>query len=208
MRSEGGIEGQEIPNGITRFSPEARKAIEESSWPILTLTGRSIRDLRQSDIRIVPEWPDQNYLETLPSRKSEVAIQWRSLENSFNKPMSQQQKLVERYSARLSEKIPDAEAIIGEAPDYLELGSLYIQRFGVPLFEYKTTLIPAFPNFLSRLRYKTHMYTRTATPVNSPRGSFVAVVSYFNEAHRLDGWPKEQDLHICGVTPLIVPRQG
>ena len=143
MRSEGGIEGQEIPNGITRFSPEARKAIEESSWPILTLTGRSIRDLRQSGIRIVPEWPNQDYLETLPSRKSEVALQWIRLENSLNKPMSQQQKLVERYSASLSEKIPDVEAIIGEAPDYLELGPLYIQRFGLPLFEYKKTLIPS-----------------------------------------------------------------
>lgn len=207
MTAERRFEGRETPNRITKFSPEARMAIEEAHLPIFTLIGRSIRDLRQSGKRIEPEWSNQEYLENLPSRKSEVSIQFIGLENSFNKPMSQQQKLVKSYSAKLSERMPDVEAIIGEAPDYLELSLLYMATYGIPLFEYEVTLNPKLPKFLSRWKlFKANIYARTVTPLNSPRGSFTTAVSYWNGAHRIDGWPEEQGLHICGVVPLIIPR--
>ena len=203
------VEGSETPNEITKFSPEAHRAIEEARLPIFTLTGKSIVDLRQSGILVVPKWPDQEYLETLPSRKSEVTVERLYPKNTFNKPMSQQQRLIKEYSRELSTRIPDVEAIIAEAPDYVELNSLWIKRYGTPLFEYDTTLNPSiFPKFLSRLKlFKDHVVTRTATPLKSERGSFVAVVTYDQGAHRMNGWPKEQDLHICGVTPLIIPKK-
>lgn len=206
MPAERRFEGREAPNEITKFSPEARRTIEGAHLPIFTLTGRSIRDLRQSGKRIEPEWSDQEYLETFPSRKSEVTIE-NHLKNSFNKSMSLQEALVDGYSTELSKRIPEVEAIIGEAPDYLELSLLYIARYGIPLFEYDVTLNPKLPKFLSKWKlFKGHVYTRTVTPLNSPRGSFMAAVTYWKGAHRVDGWPREQDLHICGVTPLIIPR--
>jgi len=208
MTAESGFEEQEIPNEITRFSPEARRAIDEARLPIFTLTGKSIRDLRQFGIPIVPEWPNQEYLETLPSRKSEVTLEDLYPKNTFNKPMLQQQRVVEGYSEELSTRIPDVEAIIGEAPDYLELNSLWIERYGTPLFEYYAKLNPViFPKFLSRLKlFKDHIVTRTATLLISPRGSFVAMVTYIHGAHRVEGWPREQGMHIGGVTPLIFPK--
>lgn len=206
MTAERRFEGREVPNEITKFSPEARRAIEEANLPIFTLVGKSIRDLRLSGKKIEPEWSNQEYLETLPSRKSEVTI-GNHLKNSFNKPMSLQQILVEGYSTELSKRIPDVEAIIGQAPDYLGLSLLYIARYGTSLFEYDVTLNRKLPKFLSRWKlFKDHAYTRTVTPPNFPRGSFMAMVSYWHGEHRVDGWPKEQGLHVCGVIPLIIPR--
>lgn len=210
MTIEKGIEGREIADDITKFSPEALRAIEEARLPIFTLTGKSIRYLRQSGIPIVPQWPNQDHLETLPSRRSQVAVENLYPTNTFNKPMTEQQILVKRYDKRLSERIPDVEAVIGEAPDYVELNSLWIEKYGTPLFEFDVTLnnLTILPKFLRRLKFfKDHVVTRTATPLKSPRGSFVAVVTYNNGMHHVEGWPREQDLHICGVTPLIFPKK-
>lgn len=210
MTAEKGFEDHEVQNEITKFSPEARIAVEEARWPIFTLTGKSIRNLRQSGILTEPdEWLNQEYLETFPSRKSEVTVETLYLQNTFNKSMLEQQRVVERYSKELSTRIPDVEAVIGEASDYVEFDSLWIKRYGTHLFQYDVTLNPKLPipRFLKRWKlFKDHIATRTVTPLNSPRGSFVALVTYFNGHIIIDGWPKEQGLHVCGVIPLIVPR--
>lgn len=210
MTIERGIEGREIPDDITKFSPEAQRAIEKAHLSIFILTGKSINDLREAGVPIVPQWPNQEHLETLPSRRSQVTVENLYPEYTFNKPMTEQQMLIERYSKRLSERIPDVEAVIGDAPDYVELNTLWIEKYGTPLFEFDVTLnnLTILPKFIRRLHlFKDHVVTRTATPLKSPRGSFVAAVTYYNGMHHVEGWPREQDLHICGVTPLIFPKK-
>jgi hypothetical protein len=124
--------------------------------------------------------------------------------------MSQQQKVVDRYSAKLAERIPDVEAILGEAPDYLELNSLYIERFGISLFQYNVNLVPILGQLipiLRRMKSKQHARTMTVTPLNTRQGSFVAAITCWDGVHQIQGWPREQPSHVMSATPLIFPKQ-
>jgi len=112
---------------IKRFSPEQKDALEKEGYVIYKLTGKSIKDLREAGNHFESTWqPRYPGFEALRSRKSEVAINPNQLflPKSSYKTYLEQESLVTKFNKDISAKIPGIEAIIGEAPDYVELAFL------------------------------------------------------------------------------------
>ena len=150
----------EAPVEIKRFSPEQREALEKEGYLVYGLTGQSIKALRDSGRKFWSIWhekfPD---FEALVSMQSEVAINPDKLflPRSNNKTLKQQEDMVGKFSQELGKKVPGVKAIIGDAPDYVELAFQHLD---------------AAKDYLFGVKYNCD-FARTKTPV---RGSVVACV--------------------------------
>lgn len=191
LRSQfGDLPFNEGQTGIIRFSDEAREQLAKERYIIYSLTGQSIKTLKDAGRRFWSTWhkeyPD---FEALQSRLSEVAINPKqlSLVKSKNKTFSQQLGLVARFSQDLSRKVLGVEAIIAEAPDYIELAFAHLDATGQRLFG---------EDFDSG-------YARTVTPV----GDRVADVGNFNAASGLHvvRWHPDDWSDRLWAAPLVVP---
>lgn len=176
---------------VKRFSPEARQALEKKGYLIYQLTGQSIKSLREAGKSFCSTWhKDYPDFETLPSRHSEVAINPNQLflPGSNWKTLPEQEVAVAGFSHRLNQNVKEAEAIIGEAPDYVELAFVHLNATGEYLFGKKY-------NF---------DYARTKTRAS---GSNVALVGYFDSDNGLvvRNWVHGYGHGFVWAAPLIVP---
>lgn len=181
----------EAPVEIKRFSQEAREALEKQGFVIYGLTGQSIRSLRDSGHKFLSTWykglPD---FEALGSMHSEVAINPNKpfLPKSNNKTLTQQEEMVGKFSEELGKKIKGVKAIIGQAPDYVELAFVHQDSTKEYLFGAKNN----------------YHYARTKTPTSS---SNVVHVGYFNAGHGLGvrDWDRDFGRDVMHAAPLVVP---
>lgn len=173
---------------VTRFSPEAREALEAKGFRVYELTGQSIASLREQGKSFWSTW-HKGYpeFEALASRHSEVAIDPKKLfiPRSNNKTLEQQLEAVAKYSDSLG--IQGVEAILGEVPDYTELVFAHLDKTGQRLFGEKYD----------------YNYTRTQTRVES----VVANVGHFGADDGLDvsGWNPDYRDVVLHAAPLVVP---
>lgn len=125
----------ELGDGAS-FSDEARRAFVQKDLTAIPLTGQSVRGYKELGKRFRSAWHDTRpEFELLPSRRSEVAfIPGLFLPGSNNKTLEQQKQMVEEYSEELKKEIEGVEAIIGTAPDYIELALRYQEETGEYLF--------------------------------------------------------------------------
>jgi hypothetical protein len=178
---------------INRFSMEQRRLLENKEFTILTLTGLSVRDLRERGmIDHSSDWlKDFETVDNLGSRLSQVAINTSELflPGSNNLTYPQQNDMVARYSKELEVEIPNVEAIIGNAPDYVELAIKFFFLYERHLFE----------------NAGNSSFSRTNNLVNYPE--YAAVGKFIGDLDlrvvKADIYSASSDLH---AFPLIVPR--
>ena len=182
------------PVEVKRFSDEAREALTKEGYVIYTLTGGSIRSQRETGRKFWSTWhKDSQYeaFETQGSMHSEVAIKPDALfiPNSNNKILKQQENLVGKFSKDLGKKVKGVEAIMGEAPDYVELAFAHLDATGDRLFGEKYG----------------YNYARTKTPTVGPS---VAVVGRFGAVAGLDvdDWDRGDGYGDVFASPLVVPK--
>ena len=186
------VKNPEASVKIKRFSQEAREGLDEQGFTVLELTGRSIAVLRDSGREFWSDWHrDYPDFEALGSMHSEVAIKRDELflPKSQSKTFDEQARMVEEFSKKLGSKIPGVEAVMGEAPDYVELAFAYLDKT-----QGKDYLFGAKDNY---------HYTRTKTRV----GSGIAVVGGFfaNVGLLVIHWVHGARGRNVKVAPLVVP---
>lgn len=182
------------PVEVKRFEDEAREALTKEGYVIYTLTGKSIRDQKQEGRKLWLRW-NQNgqyeHLETKGSMTSEVAVKPDALfiPTSYNNTLEQQENLITKFSTDLRKKVKGVEAIIGEAPDYVELAFSHLDATGESMFgeQYNYT------------------YVSTKTPTV---GYHVAIVGYFDEVNGLSvgHWNRDEGKGHVFVSPLVMPK--
>ena len=182
------------PVEIKRFSDEAREALTKEGYVIYALSGQSIRGLRESGRKFWSTWhTDSQYeaFETKGSMASEVAVKPDALfiPKSNNRTLGQQEDLIAKFSLDLGKKVKGVEAIMGEAPDYVELAFAYLDATGERLFSEKYG----------------YNYTRTKTPTVD---SHVADVRNFYAGNGLqvDDWDRDRGYSSVFASPLVVPK--
>lgn len=176
---------------IKRFSQEAKEALEKRGFVIYGLTGQSIKTLRDAGRQFWSTWhKDFPGFETLISMHSEVAIKPNKLflPKSNNKTLPQQEKMVGKFSEELGKKVKGVKAIIGQAPDYVELAFAHLDSTKEYLFGAKYN----------------YDYARTKTPTSSSR---VAVVGHFRADDGLGVayWGAVHGGDFVHAAPLVVP---
>lgn len=180
----------EVRGETKRFSPEVRKALEKEGHLIYTLTGQSIKSLREVGRKFSSTWhKDYPDFEALTSRLSEVAINPNQLflPDSNWKTLPEQEAIVAEFFHRLNQNVKEVEAIIGEAPDYVELAFVHLDATGEYLFGKKY-------NF---------DYARTKTRTGGPR---VAYVGFCPDSGLLvSRWHRDFGYGHVWAAPLVVP---
>lgn len=181
----------EVLAELLRFSDEAREVLPKEGYRIYTLTGQSIRSEREAGRKFWSTWHrDYPDFEALMSMHSEVAINPEQLfiPKSNNKTLDQQLELITKFSKDLGKKVKGVEAIMGEAPDYVELAFSHLEATGDRLFGEKYN----------------YNYARTKTPV----GAGVARVGDFRAAYGLcvDHWDRGHGGSSVFASPLVVPK--
>ena len=176
---------------IKRFTDEQREALIKEGYIIYGLTGQSIKTLRDAGRRFWSTWhkglPD---FEALTSMQSEVAINPRKLflPRSNNKTLPQQEEMVSKFSEKLGKKVQGVKAIIGQAPDYVELSFVH---FDANKYYYL---------FGAKYNYD---WARTKTPTS---GSSVAGVGGFNASGLgIDAWDRDDHIRCLRAVPLVMP---
>ncbi len=184
----------EIPTvSVIRFSDEAKATLEKQKFVIYELTGQSIKSLRDSGRKFWTDWHKQYPdFESLTSMHSEVAIHPKQLfiDNSHNKTLAEQEEMIKKFSADLAKgrnRIPNVEAIMGEASDYVELAFQHLDTTGDYLFGEKYG----------------YNYARTKTRV----GAGVAGVGRFYPTYGLyvGYWHHDVGGDDVFAAPLVVP---
>ncbi len=181
----------ETPVEIKRFSQEQKEALEKQGFVIYGLTGQSIKTLRDSGHKFWSDWhkslPD---FEALGSMHSEVAINPNKLflPKSNNKTLAQQEEMVEKFSQELGKKVQRVKAIIGQAPDYVELAFQQLD---------------ATKDYLFGAKYN-YDYARTKTPTSC---SDVADVGGFcaDRGLHVSHWEHAFGYGLVHAAPLVVP---
>lgn len=181
---------EEVRAEIRRFSDEARARLEAEGYFVHTLTGQSIKTLKDAGRPFWSTWHNNHPdFETLASRSSEVAIRPDQLflPKSNGKTLNDQLSRVARVSADLSRQVRGTQVIIGEAPDYVELAYNHLDLTGQRLFGEEFG----------------YGYARTVTPV----GGNVANVGDFDAVNglRVDGWRPDDGGDGLWAAPLVVP---
>lgn len=182
------------PVEVRRFSDEAREALTKEGYAIYALSGQSIRSLRELDRKFWSTWHrDSQYedFEAKGSMASEVALKPDTLfiPRSNNKTLKQQEDMIAKFSTDLGKKVKGVEAIMGEAPDYVELAFSHLEATGERLFGEKYD----------------YNYARTKTPTVD---SSVAHVGYFNavDGLRVARWYRDYGRSVVFASPLVVPK--
>lgn len=177
---------------VDQFSFETRMALEAQGASIYLLTGQSIRDLREAEGLFGLTCSEVPWLETLPSRLSEVAMYPSELflTDSNKKPMSEQLNMLERFGRDLARTIPGATVVLGSVSDYVELAFGYLNATGKFLFG----------------NASEYGFTRTATFTGSLNGAVVGKFS-FDRNLTVRSFQRDDGLASIWVAPLIVPTK-
>lgn len=142
------------------FTDRTRDLLTASGYEVYTLTGRSMRRLRLDGEVFWSTWHSRvPGLENLQSMRSEVAIPQEAsrfmLDRSNKKPVAKQLELIDAHSHDLSHKISGARAIMGNFPDYVELGLLRFKRSRDELYRDRRDLLFGNPNEVNLARTTT-----------------------------------------------------
>ena len=180
------------PVEIRRFTDEAREALAKEGYVVRELTGQSIASERAKGSRFWSTWHrDYPQFEALTSMQSEVAVKPGKLflPRSNNKTLIQQEEMIGGFSQRLGETVPGVDAIMGEAPDYVDLVFAHLGVTGEYLFGKKDGF----------------NYARTKTPTVGTR---VAYVGRAGPGRGLDvgGWYRGHGNSYVFAAPLVVPK--
>ena len=191
------LQKETAPVEARRFSDEAREALIKDGYVIINLTGKSIRrSHRERGFKFWSNW--HKYIkvgsfETKGSMTSEVAIKPDApfIPGSNNKTLKEQKDMIAEFSRDLGKKIKGVKAIMGEAPDYVELAFTHLDAIG------------------GRLHGEEYGYNfaRTKTPAV---GFHVAVVGYFNNILGIGvtTWHRNEGQSRIYAAPIVVPAKS
>jgi len=179
-----------ISENKAEFTSDQRTALEKKGYLIYHLTGQTIETLLYNGKSILSAFRGDS-IEQLQSMLTEVAIDPKNLflPNSNNERMDVQTARVKQFGEKLEKEIPGVTAIIGHAPDYVELTFLHLASTSKNLFGKDH-------NFL---------YTCTTTPTNAVNR--LVVVGNFHDFGCLgitnsDATSPSENVW---VAPLVVP---
>lgn len=182
---------------VPNFTPETVHNLEKAGYWIGELTGESIATLRAAGKPIQSDWhKDFPDFEAKRSRKSQVAFRPDQLflPESHYRTFDECQRLIESFDKKLERQaFGNAEAIMGEAPDWVELAFKYSQ-------------LPSIRLFGSRYHFG---FTRTATVIEGELGEMQTYVGNFDEEKGL--YIGMCTMSFCShpdmaAAPLIVPK--
>jgi hypothetical protein len=142
-----------------------------------TLTGRSIKQLREDGLKFWTTWHEDNKIENIKSHKGKVSIpKDLFLPNSNNKTFTEQKKMIKAFHPN---------AFMGNVADYCELAYLHLQATGEYLFGEKYD----------------YSWARTTTTV----GTLVADVGVFDADRGLDvhRWGRDGRAGDVFASPLV-----
>lgn len=185
----------EQPVGIRKFSDQTKDVLKQEGYLVYPLTGQSIRSLREAGKPFWSTWHrDYPDFENLPSRLSEVAINPDPkkffLPKSNSKTLTEQEEMIKDYSKQLAKRLVSVKAVLGEAPDYVELAFAHLDATGEYLFGEKYS----------------YDYTRTKTLTAEARvacvGGFVAA-----DGLSIDRWRPDDSISGLWSVPLVVPSR-
>lgn len=179
---------------IKRLTDEQKEALKRLGLSeVIPFSGRSIKVWREEGKPFWSTWhqePQFAEFESMSSMLSEVAINPNQLflPGSNRKTLKEQEEMVEKFSRDLAKKVPGVKAIIGEAPDYVELAFQHLDKTGEYLFGKKYN----------------YDYTRTKTKTVE---SAVADVGSFDSDGGLHvrHWYRGNRLDVLWASPLVVP---
>lgn len=190
------IPKEERPTEAKRFSDEAQEALNEKGYVIYALTGQSINSLRESGCKFSSDrHKDYQYFEASTSRRSEVAILYPGqpyIFESRNEDLSRQETFIAHYGEYgIETEINGIKAIMGNAPDYIELALTHLKATGERLFGEK---------------YGS-AFVRTKSKIK--RNDYVVVGNFDKDKGLEIGHlnAKSKSLNVFAV-PLIIPKIG
>lgn len=186
------VETETTPIELRRFSQKAKEALRREGYAVYGLTGQSIASVRDSRRKFWSTWhKDYPEFEALTSMHAEVAINLGKLllPKSNNKTLGQQEDLIARFSEDLGTRVQGVEAIMGEAPDYVDLAFAHLNDTGDYLFGERDG----------------YNYARTKTPTV---GSSVALIGCFTPVRGLgvNSWRAGHGNGYVFAAPLVVPK--
>ncbi len=179
---------------IQSFPIETQRALEKEGFLIYPLTGQSMKSLREAGEKFLTTWhkayPD---FEALTSRLTQVAInpQKLFLSESNRKTLPRQEEMVVDFSQEISRKIKGVRAIIGEAPDYIELAFIHLKETGGYLFGEKYN----------------YGYARTKTLINDTEAANVGCFSR-KFGLQVRHWRFRHSLDSIWAVPILVPEDS
>lgn len=183
------LPGKEGVN-ISRFSAEQRKGLERKGYLVYSLTGQTIATLRDAGNPFWSTWHKGEAIEQVRSLLTEVAVNPKNLflSDSNRKTLDEQLEMVEKFGRKMAGEVKGVTAILGSAPDYIELAFSHLAATGKRLFG-------------SDYNYD---YTRTTTPTSE---SSVAIVGDFGAGRGLvvGDWRRDDRNGLIWATPLVVP---
>ena len=179
---------------IQSFPIETQQILEKEGFLIYPFSGQSIKSLREAGEKFLTTW-HKNYpdFEALTSRLSQVAINPQNLflPDSNKKTLLRQEEMVVAFSQEISRKIKGVRAIIGEAPDYIELVFIHLKETGEYLFGKKYN----------------YGYARTKTLINDSEVVNVGRFSHKFGLQIIRLRPNHRFKFVWAV-PILVPDPG
>ena len=184
---------RELPVQRARFNDEARETLIKEGYCIYTITGKPQETLDADRPLWLKPHPDYDVFEALESHSSEVAINPNCLflEGSNNKTFKQQREMVKTFSNELLKKIPEVQAIIGEAADYVKLVYAHLDETDKYLFG----------------KDDHYYYTRTLAKDNEPTPAIVGSLISADKGLSVLYCDPNESRHDLWVAPLVVPAQ-
>lgn len=112
--------------GILKFSEDVKRRLEENGFRIYSLTGRSIKSLKEDGKLFASEWHEESpEFEKLTSRRSEVAINPLLLFLPSGRGKTLFDQMIEIGNFNNDVHVPGMTAVLGEAADYIDLAFLH-----------------------------------------------------------------------------------
>jgi len=179
---------------IQSFPIETQRALRKEGFLIYPLTGQSMKSSREAGEKFLTTWhkayPD---FEALTSRLNQLAINPQNLflPDSNKKTLSKQEEMVAVFSQEISRRIKGVRAIIGEAPDYIELAFAHLKETGEYLFGKKYN----------------YDYARTKTLINDSEAVNVGRFSHKFGLQIIRLRPNHRFKFVWAV-PILVPDPG
>ena len=192
---ESGAPKETVSTEVKRFSPETRLALMNEGYVVYTLSGQSIRSLRESGRPFFSTWHrDSQYegFETRGSMRSEIAVDPHVLiiPGSNNKTISQQERMIAEFAVELRRKIEGVDAIMGEVADYAELAFAHLDATGERFFGMKYDF----------------KYVRTKTPTTDSKAATIGAFIADLGLELISADPSANNFSELFATPMVIPE--
>lgn len=171
-----------------RFSEEQRRALEERSFVVFDVGGKTLESLKHSGVYFWSEWHKGDILERLTTGASEVAVNTSTpfLRGSEGKTVTEQSIIASKYSDEISKGIPGVRAVIGSAVDYMAIEA-------------------KFKGLTGRSVFRTGSSNNYATTVNSFNGHQLFAGEFY-DGSSVVSYRFGETYSDIKVMPLVVPN--